>query len=136
MAALRNPIGWIEIYVEDMPRARKFYETVLALQMQKAEIPEGMDAEEGSEEHFEMLFFPGDMDAPGISGAIVKSSMFKPGSGGTLNYFSCEDCAIEISRVADAGGKVLNEKMSIGQYGFCGICTDTEGNLIGFHSMK
>ena len=136
MATLRNPIGWTEIYVEDMPRAKKFYETVLQIQMQKAEMPEGMDAEEGSEEYFEMMFFPSNMEAPGISGALVKSSMFRPGVGGTLNYFSCEDCEVEISRVAAAGGRVINEKMSIGQYGFCGICTDTEGNPIGFHSMK
>ena len=24
-----NPVGWFEIYVQDMPRARKFYESVL-----------------------------------------------------------------------------------------------------------
>ncbi|MCD0488952.1 VOC family protein [Pedobacter sp. MC2016-14] len=131
----RNPIGWTEIYVEDLPRAQKFYETVLELKMEAAPMPEGMDAEEGSAEYFEMVFFPGEMDAPGISGAIVKSPMFKPGAGGTLNYFSCEDCAVEISRVAAAGGQVISEKMSIGQYGFCGICMDTEGNQIGFHSM-
>lgn len=131
----RNPIGWTEIYVEDLPRAQKFYETVLELKMESAPMPEGMDAEVGSAEYFEMVFFPGEMDAPGISGAIVKSPMFKPGAGGTLNYFSCEDCAVEISRVAAAGGQVISEKMSIGQYGFCGVCLDTEGNQIGFHSM-
>lgn len=136
MATVRNPFGWTEIYVEDMARAQKFYETVLGLKMEAAPMPEGMDAEEGSDEYFEMIFFPGDMDAPGIGGSLVKSAMFKPGAGGTLNYFSCEDCAVEIARVTAAGGKVLNEKMSIGQYGFCGICNDTEGNVVGFHSMK
>lgn len=136
MATQRNPIGWTEIYVEDMARAQKFYETVLQLKMDAVPLPEGMEAEPGSDEYFEMVFFPGDMDAPGISGSLVKSTMFKPGTGGTMNYFSCEDCAVEISRVAAAGGKVISEKMSIGQYGFCGICEDTEGNPIGFHSMK
>ena len=38
--------------------------------------------------------------------------------------------------VEKSGGKVLKEKFSIGNYGFCGICEDTEGNTIGFHSMK
>jgi len=132
----RNPIGWAEIYVEDLARAQKFYETVLDLKMEAAPLPEGMQAEKGSDDYFEMVFFPGEMDAPGISGAIVKSAMFKPGAGGTLNYFSCADCAVEISRVEAAGGKVLSGKMSIGQYGFCGICTDSEGNQIGFHSMQ
>ena len=86
------------------------------MKMEAAEMPKGMEAEDGSDDYFEMVFFPNDMDAPGIGGAIVKSSMFKPGAGGTLNYFSCEDCAVEISRVAEAGGKVLSEKMAIGQY--------------------
>ena len=26
-----NPVGWFEIYVQDMVRARKFYETVFAV---------------------------------------------------------------------------------------------------------
>ena len=136
MQTSRNPIAWTEIYVEDLTRAQKFYETVLGGQMQPAEMPEGMEVEKDSENYFEMLFFPGDMDAPGSSGALVKSAMFKPGGGGTLTYFACEDCSVEISRVTRAGGQVIQEKMSIGQYGFCGICLDSEGNTIGFHSMK
>ncbi len=136
MAIVRNPIGWTEIYVEDMPRAQKFYETVLQIKMESIPMPDGMDAKEGSDDYFEMVMFPGDMDAPGINGSLVKSPMFKPGPGGTLNYFTCEDCAVEILRVEAAGGKVISEKMSIGQYGFCGTCSDTEGNTIGFHSLK
>src|SRR5688500_2190000 len=107
---MRNPIVWTEIYVENIERAQKFYETVLNIQMQPADMPEGMDAEEGSDEYFEMVFFPADMDAPGSSGALVKSAMFKPGGGGTMIYFGCDDCAVEISKVAAAGGKVLNDK--------------------------
>ncbi|WP_207425188.1 VOC family protein [Pedobacter sp. SYSU D00535] len=136
METVKNPIGWSEIYVEDMARAQRFYETVLNIKMEPAPVPQGMEAEEGTDEYFEMVFFPGNMSTFGSSGSLVKSNMFKPGPGGTLNYFSCDDCAEEISRVVAAGGKVLQDKMSIGEYGFCGICTDTEGNPIGFHSMK
>jgi hypothetical protein len=136
METVKNPIGWTEIYVEDLARAQKFYEAVLAITMQAVPMPQEMDAEVGSDNYFEMVFFPGDMAGPGSSGALVKSPMFKPGAGGTLIYFSCDDCAVEISRVAVAGGKVISEKISIGEYGFCGICEDTEGNPIGLHSMK
>ena len=136
MTTVKNPIGWTEIYVEDLPRAQKFYEAVLNVQLQAVPMPEGMTAEPGSDDYFEMLFLPADMNAVGSSGALVKSAMFKPGSGGTLVYFSCDDCALEISRVALAGGKVLSDKMSIGEYGYCGICVDSEGNTIGFHSLK
>lgn len=136
METAKNPFVWTEIYVEDLARAQKFYETVLNIKMEPAPVPSGMEAEEGSDEYFEMVFFPGNMDTPGMSGMLVKSDNLKPGPGGTLNYFACEDCAVEISRVPEAGGQVLQNKMSIGQYGFCGICTDSEGNSIGFHSMK
>ena len=30
MAQAKNPFTWVEIYVEDMSRAQKFYEAVLA----------------------------------------------------------------------------------------------------------
>jgi predicted enzyme related to lactoylglutathione lyase len=60
----------------------------------------------------------------------------KPGSGGTLVYFTCEDCAIEESRIEGAGGKVIQTKMPIGEHGFCTLAVDTEGNTIGLHSNK
>ena len=136
MSTPKNPFAWIEIYVDDMPRAQKFYESVLNIKMQPAAMPVGMEAEPGSDDHFEMVFFPGDMNAPGVSGSLAKSAMFRPGSSGTLPYFACDDCDVELSRVEAAGGKVVRGKMSIGEYGFCGICIDTEGNTIGLHSMK
>lgn len=124
----RNTFTWVEIYVNDMQRARAFYEQVLQLELVDLETPESV-----GEMH--MVSFPWKEGAPNISGALVKMADMKPGSGGTLVYFGCEDAGVEISRVEAAGGKVLQPKMAIGQYGFCGICMDTEGNTIGFHSM-
>jgi predicted enzyme related to lactoylglutathione lyase len=51
-------------------------------------------------------------------------------------YFGCDDCAIEAARVGKAGGKIQQEKMPIGEYGFIALLHDTEGNRIGLHSMK
>lgn len=125
----RNVFTWVEIYVEDMKRARKFYETVLDEELFPMPAP-------GDSDDMEMVSFPFKVEAPNISGALVKTSSVKPGNGGTLVYFACEDCAVEISRVVAAGGQVINDKFPIGEHGFCGICMDTEGNMIGFHSMK
>jgi predicted enzyme related to lactoylglutathione lyase len=58
------------------------------------------------------------------------------GAGGTLVYFGSADCAVEAGRVAAAGGRVMKEKSSIGQYGFIALAWDTEGNLFGLHSLK
>lgn len=128
----RNPVGWFEIYVSDMARAKSFYETVLNIQMQPLPTPDSMLG------GFEMLMFPSDMEnqAPGCGGTLCKMDGFKPGAGGTLIYFSCEDCGVEASRVAAAGGQVFRDKFSIAPYGFISLILDTEGNMIGLHSMK
>jgi uncharacterized protein len=125
----KNPFTWIEIYVEDMSRAQKFYETVLQINMVPMQAP-------GESSDLEMLSFPWAEGETNISGALCKSSEMKPGTGGTLVYFTCDDCAAETSRVEDAGGQVLQQKFQIGEHGFCSIVMDTEGNAIGLHSMK
>ena len=61
---------------------------------------------------------------------------FPAGGNSTLVYFSCEDCAVEESRVESAGGKIQQPKMSIGEYGFITIANDTEGNMFGLHSLN
>ena len=124
----KNPITWIEIYVEDMSRAQNFYETVFNFQMTELPTPPGIG-------DMQMMCFPWSEDECNISGALVKSQEIKPGQGGSLVYFTCDDCAIEESRIEKAGGKVLQPKMSIGQHGFCAVVMDTEGNPIGLHSM-
>ncbi|MGF1636844.1 MAG: VOC family protein [Cyclobacteriaceae bacterium] len=125
----KNPFTWIEIYVNDMSRAQKFYETILQIEMIPMETP-------GEYGDLEMLSFPWVEGGINISGALCKTSDMKPGTGGTLVYFACEDCATETARVEGAGGKVLQPKFQIGEHGFCSIVMDTEGNTIGLHSMK
>ncbi len=83
-----------------------------------------------------MMAFPMHMEAGGASGALAKMEGCPSGGMGTLVYFSCEDCGNESSRAVSAGGKVFKPKMSIGQYGFIALVTDTEGNMIGLHSMQ
>jgi uncharacterized protein len=121
----RNPVGWFEIYVQDMDRAKTFYEKTLEVTFEKLESP-GM----------ELWAFPFNMDAPGAAGALVKMEGKDSGCGGTIIYFSCADCAVEAGRASRHGGKVVKEKFSIGQYGFIAFVEDTESNMIGLHSIK
>jgi uncharacterized protein len=123
-----NPVGWFEIYVQDMPRARAFYESVLQVNLEKLGLPD--------EDDLEMMSFPMEMELPGASGALVKTSGVPSGGNSTLIYFSCEDCAEEASRVVPSGGRIQREKMSIGEYGFVALAFDTEGNLFGLHSNR
>ena len=120
----KNPVGWFEIYVQDMQRAKKFYEAVLQIKLEKLDMPEP-----------EMLAFPMVRDGTGAAGALVKMPGFPSGGNSTLVYFVCADCATESSRVVAAGGRIERAKMSIGQYGFIALAVDTEGNMFGLHSM-
>ncbi|HEX2566500.1 MAG TPA: VOC family protein [Burkholderiales bacterium] len=119
-----NPVGWFEIYVQDMARARKFYEAVFEGKLQKLDTPD-----------FDMWAFPMEMNASGAAGALVRMQGV-PSGGSTLVYFRCDDCAAEEARVAKAGGQIHKGKFSIGQYGFISLVVDTEGNMFGLHSMK
>lgn len=125
----KNPFTWVEIYVDEMSRAKKFYETVLEIQLSELPMSEDMG-------DLQMMSFPWAENEKNISGALVKMENMNPGGGGTMVYFTCEDCSVEESRVEKAGGKVLQPKMSIGEYGFVSIIMDTEGNSVGLHSAK
>ncbi len=127
---MNNPFAWVEIYVSDMQRARRFYEAVLQVSLTDMKMPDGMDQD------MEMFAFPSDMNWPGCSGALVKMAGMDARWWGSIVYFGCEDCGIELSRVVWAWGIVHQEKMSIGEYGFMWLAVDTEGNMVWFYSMQ
>lgn len=128
-----NPVVWFEIYVQDMERAKAFYEAVLAIKLEK------MPAPTANFENMEMWSFPSDKETSsttyGACGMLIKMDGCPSGGGGTLVYFGCDNCAVEAARAAENGGRIAKEKFSIGEHGFITLVQDTEGNMIGFHSM-
>jgi uncharacterized protein len=122
-----NAIGWFDIYVENMDRAVRFYERVLGQKLEQIVDPTG---------ETQMMSFPTSMEAYGASGALVKSKHSRPGVGGTMVYFSVEDCSVQESRIIAANGKIVRSKFSIGEFGWVTLCVDTEGNMFGLNSMN
>lgn len=120
-----NPVCWFEIYVQEMARAKAFYEGVLEVKLEKLNSPE-----------IEMWAFGMDVGKVGAGGALVKMPGFSSGGNSTLVYFACEDCATEEARVKKFGGRIQRAKMSIGEYGFITLAFDTEGNMFGLFSQK
>lgn len=121
----RNPVSWFEIYVQDMDRAKRFYERLFQVTLQHLDSP-----------GVELWAFPMKQDGAGAAGALVKMQGKDSGVGGTIVYFPCADCAEQAERALDCGGRIQNGKTAIGDYGFIAHVLDTEGNLIGLHSMK
>jgi predicted enzyme related to lactoylglutathione lyase len=122
---LKNPINWFEIYVQDMGRAKAFYETVFDVQLERLEHTE-----------FEMWAFAMDQDTYGAAGALIKIPGYPSGNNSTAVYFHCEDCGATAERAARAGGRIETPKKSVGPYGHIALVIDPEGNIIGLHSMQ
>jgi uncharacterized protein len=120
-----NPVGWFDIQVSNLDRAKKFYETVFSISLTDLPIEWGKQS-----------LFPFNHESPNISGALVEKTDFIPSDNNTVIYFETEDCITEENRIEEAGGKVIRPKMNIGEFGFVSIFIDTEGNTIGLHSRK
>ena len=125
---ITNPVGWFEIYVQDMNRAKAFYESVLQTTLEPLCSP--------AMPNMEMYSFSHQTDKWGAGGALVKLKGVPSGGNSTLVYFNCEDCAVVAARVVSVGGQIDRDKCSIGDYGFIALVVDTEGNMIGLHSLK
>lgn len=122
-----NAVGWFEIHVQDLERARTFYEAVFKRSL--SHLP-------SSDASVEMLMFAGNPEGSGISGSLVKHPLKQPTTEGALVYFSCVDCSHESELAVQAGGRVYKPKSSIGPNGFIAIIGDSEGNAIGLHSFS
>ncbi len=127
---MSNPVGWFEIYVQDMPRAKAFYEAVFQQALEPMRSPDTFP-------EIKMFLFPMQNDAYGAGGALVKMEGFTAGANSTIVYFSSVDCTTEVERVRQYGdGAVIRDKWSIGENGFIALIRDTEGNIFGLHSLE
>ena len=122
---MKNAINWFEIPVKDYERAKKFYANVLA-----------GDIKDMHMEDMKYGFLPFD-EKEGVGGAIVKSDFSVPSVAGCTIYLNGgDDLQHSLSRVEEAGGKVVMPKTSIGEDGFIAQFFDTEGNKLALHSMN
>ena len=122
---MTNSINWFEIPVTDFDRAKSFYGTIFGTEISEMPHPE-----------FKFGILPGDMEN-GVSGAIVKGPGYTPSATGALIYLNGgDDLSVALSKVEQAGGKILLPKTAIGENGFMAHFTDSEGNTLGLHSMN
>ena len=121
----KNMVGWFEIPVSDMDRAKKFYETVFKIEI-------GVHDFGGTL----MGWFPFKEDRPGAAGSLIQNQAYEPSDKkGVLIYFSSENVNNELAKVEKSGGKVLKPKTQISpDIGYMGLLIDTEGNRIALHS--
>ena len=125
----KNVINWFQIPTVDLSRAAKFYSAILANEV-KVQDFNGMT----------MGFFPmsGGLDSDGVGGCLMQPAPGeKPSKEGTTVFLACDgQLDAVISRVEAAGGKIMNQKIFMGDPGYMAVIEDTEGNRVGLHSWK
>jgi hypothetical protein len=121
----QHAISWFAIPVLELERARVFYSTMLDITMSDMVTPNGICAA-----------FP--QVGTGVAGSLNPFMGFKPSAdGGVTIWLSAgDDLQIALDRVEAAGGKVLQPKGAIGEFGYIAMIIDTEGNRIGLHSKN
>jgi len=128
ISAQTNSINWFEIPVTDTPRAKKFYETIMEIEMESSEMM-GM----------EMTFFPGSSEPNGkVSGALVKGDMYEPSTDGAVIYLNANpSIQAVVNRIESAGGKVIMPSTQISpEIGYMAFFIDTEGNRMALHASN
>ncbi len=126
-----NVITWFEIPVTDTSRAKKFYETILDIDMRTVQA--------GDDE--ELTFFPSDPDviqatSGRVTGVLTKSPQAKPGAEGVLVYLNAyPEIQAVLNKVVPAGGEIITPKHLI-KAGYIAVIRDTEGNRIGLHAEE
>lgn len=127
MEMLDNAINWVEIPVIDFDRAKKFYSKIYDYEM-----PETMVGAT------RMGFLLYEQKEGRVGGAICKGEQYVPSRQGALPYLNGgNDLQTVLSRVEDAGGKVVISKTFIGDsIGYFAQFLDTEGNRIALHSRN
>lgn len=126
MSSAKHMISWFEIPVNDIERAKKFYETIFEIELF------GIDM--GDE--FKMEVFPGGQES--VSGTLVLNpSWYKTSNtNGPLIYLNGNpDLQVIQDRIEAAGGKVTIPKRQISEdHGYMAVFEDTEGNRVALHS--
>lgn len=120
-----NLVGWFEIPVTNMERAKSFYNTVFNIEIQVHDFGGTL-----------MGWFPYAEGKSGAAGSLILNPAYAPSENkGVLIYFSSTDTETELGRIEEAGGKVIQDKTQISpDVGYMALFIDSEGNRIALHS--
>lgn len=121
-----NMVGWFEIPVTNMERAKTFYEQVFNVTIQVVDF-----------DGILMGWFPDRGSVVGAQGTLIQQESYIPSQEGTLVYFISEDVQIELDRIEASGGEIYQPKTEISpEHGYMAVFIDTEGNRVALHSNQ
>lgn len=120
-----NVPAWFEIPTENLDRAQRFYETILAQPLHRENFG-GTD----------MAVLRGGAK-PNSSGALIALDDCRPSVQGSIVYLSVADLDAVLSRAQTHGGDTLVPRTALPEgMGFFAQFRDCEGNRVGLWSPK
>ena len=122
MSVSTNPVGYFEIPVTDINRAKAFYSALLGVDFEDIEI-------HGNK----MALFPFDKNKKHISGALAQGEIYKPSLTGSLIYFSVDDIDDVLKKATFLKAEILFPKTVADNWGYVAEIKDSEGNRIALH---
>lgn len=118
-------VSIIEIPVVDFLRAVNFYQTILGIVIEEADM-------DGTK----MGIFPSNGETVNV--VLVKGNDYKVSSDGVIIYLNAGDNLQPVlEKIELNGGNVIIPKTEISpEMGYFALFTDTEGNKLGLHSIR
>lgn len=123
---MKNAINWFEIPVNDIGRAKSFYEAIFGFELFDLDIGDGL----------KMAIFPAETGS--VGGALIqKKEYYNPSDTfGALLYLNANpDLQEVLDKVESSGGKISIPKRLITEdNGYMAVIIDSEGNRVAIHS--
>jgi len=123
---MRNAINWFEIPVNDIKRAKSFYEAIFDFELFDLDIGDGL----------QMAIFPAENGT--VGGALIqKEEYYYPSdTHGPLLYLNANpNLQTVLDKVEDSGGTISIPKRLITEdNGYMAVIIDSEGNRVALHS--
>lgn len=120
-----NAITWFEIPAADFERAVRFYEQIYAQSLPR----------DASFPGLRMAMLP--YQRPGVGGCVIAMEQARPHADGVRVYLAAgDDLGLVLGRVEAAGGSIIMPKTLLREdIGHIALLQDSEGNIVGLHSM-
>ncbi len=112
-----------DLPAEDLERAASFYEKLFGWKFER--MP-------GPFEYFGIATVD-EQGKPSLGGGMGRKNEWDTG---ITNYIGVASVEESLKKLVDLGGKVIQPKMEVGEFGLLAVCLDTEGNKFGIWENK
>ncbi|UYQ94423.1 VOC family protein [Chitinophaga horti] len=121
---MRNFVSIIEIPAADLQRAIRFYKTILAVDIEEAQMGD-----------VKMGVFPASEGTVNV--VLAQGPDYEPTTSGSVLYLDAgDDLQTILDKIEPSGGQLLVPKTPISpEMGYFAMFIDSEGNKLGLHSQ-